>query len=523
MKKNGGGSVGDKYSRIENAIKSSLGWTLCFIGEDQSDKLAALIKDLMRGFSASGEGKQFASGFSYWGIGPTLAWTKACTDPLYIVMKRSISAFGPSWSRSQQYLDKQGFHYVSLGIGTGRKDYHILKYLLGRKKDLYFLPVDMSPTMLRIGIQSATKDLEIIERSRILPIEIDFSIRANVEELRTMLNLILGEEPILFSLLGNTLANFEHDGYILRLLSELVREQDRLLLELASTDALTVAASEAAAREYSEGEEFKRFVTSALLQNTDLHVDWRRAVEFVPEIEAEKAVRVKVLYRNKTGTDETITLPNGSRVEFPVNDTIRLYLSRKYTQQGIDELIDSAGLRVTHRENLPLLPHAAPGVASFGIDLMLLERSPGLDRKTHRFDIFLAHAGPDKDAAEELFALLQPFCRVFLDRHTLRLGDDWAVELAKAQSQSLITVVLVSSKTEAAYYEQAEIANAIKMARMDSAKHRVVPVYLEGYPKAANEILHGLELKHGISLSEEGVMAKVAEKLLELIRQLKAS
>jgi hypothetical protein len=51
-------------SPMEQAInEASLGWTLCFIGEDQSDKLAVLTADLRREFSDCGEGKQFASGF----------------------------------------------------------------------------------------------------------------------------------------------------------------------------------------------------------------------------------------------------------------------------------------------------------------------------------------------------------------------------------------------------------------------------------------------------------------------------
>lgn len=54
---------------LENSINEpGLGWTLCFIGEDQSNKLAELTQELRGEFSTTGDGKEILSGFSYWGI-----------------------------------------------------------------------------------------------------------------------------------------------------------------------------------------------------------------------------------------------------------------------------------------------------------------------------------------------------------------------------------------------------------------------------------------------------------------------
>ncbi|HAZ44689.1 MAG TPA: hypothetical protein DDW76_37510 [Cyanobacteria bacterium UBA11369] len=72
---------------------SDLGWTLCFIGDSQQTKLAELVQELKGDFSQTGDGKQILSGFSYWGIGPTIAWDKTCADPFYPVMKESIQSF----------------------------------------------------------------------------------------------------------------------------------------------------------------------------------------------------------------------------------------------------------------------------------------------------------------------------------------------------------------------------------------------------------------------------------------------
>src|ERR1035438_5499827 len=64
------------------------------------------------------------------------------------------------------------------------------------------------------------------------------------------------------------------------------------------------------------------------------------------------------------------------------------------------------------------------------------------------------------------------------DRRRDRAGADWDLELAHAQKDALISVVLVSAKSDQAYYEREEIAAAIALARVDD-RHRVVPVFLE--------------------------------------------
>jgi hypothetical protein len=60
----------EPLSKIEAALdQAKFGCTLCFIADDQIAKLSELIEDLKKGgFSRTGDGKQFGSGFSYWGI-----------------------------------------------------------------------------------------------------------------------------------------------------------------------------------------------------------------------------------------------------------------------------------------------------------------------------------------------------------------------------------------------------------------------------------------------------------------------
>jgi hypothetical protein len=132
------------------------------------------------------------------------------------------------------------------------------------------------------------------------------------------------------------------------------------------------------------------------------------------------------------------------------------------------------------------------------------------------WDFFLAHAGADQEKAESLYEYLADKSRVFLDSRCLRLGDDWDAELAAAQRHSLVTVVLVSINTEAAYYEREEVAAAIALARKDRDSHRVVPLYTDVTGSDDARIPYGLRLKHGISLGDDCTLADAAARLLDL-------
>ena len=135
---------------------------------------------------------------------------------------------------------------------------------------------------------------------------------------------------------------------------------------------------------------------------------------------------------------------------------------------------------------------------------------------------FLAHAGPDKAIAEQLYDQLKADADVFLDSKSIQLGDDWDRVLSTAQRSSLITVVLISSNTENAYYQREEIAAAIALARSNE-KHRVVPVYLNQAASASDNVPYGLRLKHGVVLSDEVTIKNLVLQLSKLRHQLTQS
>lgn len=506
----------DSGQRILDALsKIGLDWSLCFIGEDQPAKLGRLSIELKRPKSTDGNGKRVPSGYSYWGIVPTVAWRDTCEDVFYTLMRESIKNFPKAWADIKGALDTSTLHYASLGPGTGEKDAAIVRTLSEANKNAFFFPIDMSPEMLRLGTKRAVENTSI-SRGNVLPIQIDFSTRENVEEISKLVQIIIGEDAVLYSLLGNTLSNFEDDEQLLSNIAFLLRPQDLLLLEIATTDRVTSDAASAAASEYDQSEKFKHFVSSSLIQNTNLPVNIKN-IEFLHSVESDRALLVKTVYRNNSQTFE-MRVGSNVPVLFTKADTIRLSTVRKYSSAGIGALIRGAGLKVIYQTKKLHLSAAKKG-PNFGSALILLQtgEKPALEDMV--WDFFIAHAGADIAAAEQLYRLLsQKNCRVFLDKYNLKLGDSWGSKLSEAQAKSRVTVVLISNSTSAAYYEREEIAAAIALARRNESKHRVVPVYVgEQGDTTELDVPYGLRLKHSADLRKSDVVS-VVKSLIDCLQ-----
>jgi hypothetical protein len=135
---------------------------------------------------------------------------------------------------------------------------------------------------------------------------------------------------------------------------------------------------------------------------------------------------------------------------------------------------------------------------------------------TIQWDFFLAHAKEDGQIAEQLYYLLAPYARVFLDTKTLRLGRPWDAQIAGAQAASNTTVALISAHSANAQNQRVEIQRAISMTRQPNSTHRLVPVFLEGFG-AIGEMPYGVELYQGLHLDPSGLGA-VADSLLEMVQ-----
>ena len=354
--------------KLEQALADDdFAWSLVLTGEDQTDKLATLTGDLRGPFSTTGDGKQITSGFSYWGIGPTIAWANATNDPFYLVMKAGAESFQRHWRKVRPHVENGGFHVVSLGVGTGVKDRTIVSDLRRQNRNMYYIPVDMSSEMLRMGTQPV-RDARF-PVAQVLPVQLDFSIADNMEELAEMLARLVGDEPILFTLTGNTLANFDSDEELLGTLTQGLRAQDRLLLEVASTTRLDQETADAAADEYHQTRAFAEFVTSALRYNTDLKIN-NELVKFVGEVEDDDALLVKILWQNDTGDEVRMELPDHTEVVLPIGDTIRLYTTRKYSTTRLKRLTEACKLTPVEAIQSQFRYTRRPN--PFGLELLLL-------------------------------------------------------------------------------------------------------------------------------------------------------
>jgi len=331
--------------RLERVMEETeFGWSLLMVGEDQSRKLADLTNDLKRPYSTVGDGKQILSGYSYWGIEPAIAWRHACHDPYYPVGKDGIDSFPQRWNELQPALAGSKYHYVSLGPGTGDKDRRVLQTMQPSYTEMLYVPVDMSAEMLRMCLQPI-RDLPFIKtfRRQLLPVQLDFSDDENLDELHALRDKLMGDEPILWGLLGNTAANFEDDFELIERLARLLRPQDLLMLEVATTSELAADVSERSSTEYLRSKAFCEFVTSALHQHTDLPINMDY-VEISGEIVEPRSVMLKVIYRHRD-EDTRVTLPDRTVITLRHDDTIRLHLTRKYATAALHSELQSIGSR----------------------------------------------------------------------------------------------------------------------------------------------------------------------------------
>ena len=175
--------------------------------------------------------------------------------------------------------------------------------------EMLYVPVDMSSEMLRICLQPI-RDLPFIKtfRRQTLPVQLDFSDEENLDELQALRDRLMGDEPILWGLLGNTVANFEDDLELVERIATLLRPQDLLMLEVATATELADDVPERVSTEYLRSKAFCEFVTSALHQHTDLPIVMDN-VAITGEVVDDRCVVIKTIYHHRR-RGRQVTLPD---------------------------------------------------------------------------------------------------------------------------------------------------------------------------------------------------------------------
>jgi hypothetical protein len=128
------------------------------------------------------------------------------------------------------------------------------------------------------------------------------------------------------------------------------------------------------------------------------------------------------------------------------------------------------------------------------------------------WDVFIAYPNGSWNDAESLFTALQPDLSVFLDKKSLQTGTQYDLAIPEAQRSSRMTVVLVNATYLAAFYARAEAAAAIALSRTAPGAHMVVPIYMNGLPKA-HETPYGFQLLQSLDFQKELGWEAIAQKL----------
>ncbi|MEQ4299847.1 toll/interleukin-1 receptor domain-containing protein [Plantactinospora sp. B6F1] len=134
-----------------------------------------------------------------------------------------------------------------------------------------------------------------------------------------------------------------------------------------------------------------------------------------------------------------------------------------------------------------------------------------------RWDFFIEYAPADRAAAEELYDLLSPPFRVFLDHRSLPPGDDRGDRLPAARRGTAITLMLISDATDRAYHQREEVAEAVELSRRENGAHRVVPILLNG-SAGGGHLPFGLRLGQALPVTAAGGLPEVAGRLRETFR-----
>ncbi len=141
-----------------------------------------------------------------------------------------------------------------------------------------------------------------------------------------------------------------------------------------------------------------------------------------------------------------------------------------------------------------------------------------MNTNNDNYDFFIIHASADKDFAKRLYTLLDCNSRIFLDKQSLKLGDEWDQEIPHALANSRISLILLSTQIEEAYYARAEIQRAIALSRDKKQQHRVVPILINTDFEAIAASAYGLELKHSINVENPDDLTDLVNQLLNLLK-----
>jgi histidine-specific SAM-dependent methyltransferase len=359
-------TIAERIPAIAGALQRSRSPFGFVLSEMQPTDRIGEVMNAIKGIES--ESKYIKDGYQYVGDGPAHLWKLATADDQYKTMNYGIMNFHEEWSEIRETLTTP-YHYVSIGPGTGEKDQEILRHLssLGGTDTIVYVPVDISPQLLRIGISAGMRGISR-DRVELLPTELDITSERGLATLKIITEELGKTAGVIISLLGNTLSNFRDPAPMLAGMGSLLSsDNDRLFLELATTDKANDTQVKRAVGEYQGSDLFLQFAMATLCDYTDLP---RETEPVTSTGEAEGDV-IKVTTSYRPNKARRVRIGNSSTFSLNRNEPIELIVCRKYTDKALTSMLDSFTVLATHN---------APLSRGFGSNMYLLAR-PGEQSK----------------------------------------------------------------------------------------------------------------------------------------------
>lgn len=279
------------------------------------------------------------SRFSYWGKDETWGWLKVCQSERYNVFRKGFNFLKNELPDIISFIKtkEKKINFISMGIGNGLKDAIIINELSRNIKVSYF-PIDISLDMLDAGMINIAES-----KMDITAFVSDFSdFLEMTKRIRDKNNA-----PLLISILGNTLGNFGQVE-ILNSIKRGMNKNDYLLMEITMR-------KESGSKIHGEdltdiiesynNEDFKDFAFTPLKKSGFAREDGIVEVEYGPNQFYPKLSSIELWFRLLK--DKVVNYA-GNELVFKKDERIKLYVSHKYTQDNIRELLDGNGFEVVH-------------------------------------------------------------------------------------------------------------------------------------------------------------------------------
>ena len=294
------------------------------------------LKDIQKGLSQ--DPKYISSHYFYDKAGDEL-FQQIMEMPEYYLTNAELEIFSEQSEdliRSFDISKNEKFELIELGAGDGQKTQHLLKTLLEKDFNFKYIPVDISQNSLSViteRMENLFPDLEID------PQQGDY--------FQVLDALFLSSKPKVILFIGSNLGNMQDEvakGFLNKISTHLKRNEKLLLgVDLIKSKEIVLPA-------YNDAAGITRDFNLNLLKriNRELDADFDlENFEHAPEYTEEEGIAKSFLKSKKKQTVHINEL--NKSFHFEENELIHTEISRKYSDQILENLLEDSSLKITDK------------------------------------------------------------------------------------------------------------------------------------------------------------------------------